>query len=285
MYKLIHLTDPHLTVPGKPLYGLDPAARFQAAIDHIATHNADAESMVITGDLTHWGEPEAFGFLRDGIQRLPFPVHLVIGNHDDRETFQTAFPDVAGDENGFVQYAVDTEIGHFLCLDTVLEGTHGGWYCQNRLDWLTRQLARADGPVYLFMHHPPFPVHLPRMDRISIAQADAVGDAILSSGKVQHIFFGHVHRPISGAWRGIPFTTLFATNHQVPMEFRDTPGAPDEIEFTYEAPAYNVVFMEPGHTVVHTCTYDFTGGGITFGEAVDTDHAKRAAGEAATAAR
>ena len=284
MLKFIHLTDPHLTLPGKPLYGLDPEARFRSAIAHIRRHDSDAAFMVVTGDLTHWGEEQAYAILRDGLGDLPFPVHLIIGNHDEREAFQTAFPGIAGDENGFVQYRVDTECGPFLFLDTVQAGTHAGFYCRERLDWLVRQLSLAEDPVCLFMHHPPFPVHLPRLDRIAIVQADAVGKAIRDSGKVRHIFFGHVHRPISGCWHGIPFTTLYATNHQVPLEFSVDAPPPDAPEFTYEAPAYNVVFMDAAQTTVHSCSYDFAGGSISFAESADTDHAKRAAGEAMTEA-
>src|SRR5256885_8190549 len=32
--------------------------------------------------------------------------------------------------------------------------------------------------------------------------------------------FGHIHRPISGSWRGIPFSTLRGTNHQVALHLR-----------------------------------------------------------------
>ena len=41
MTKLIHLTDPHLMPPGKPLYGLDPEAGLAAAISHIAAHHGE----------------------------------------------------------------------------------------------------------------------------------------------------------------------------------------------------------------------------------------------------
>lgn len=285
MYKLIHLTDTHLTLPGKPLYGIDPEARYKAAIDHLIDHNSDADCMVITGDLSHWGEPDAFRVLNTGLERLPFPTHLIIGNHDDRDVFRTECPHVPNDTHGFIQYRVETEAGTFLFLDTVQAGTHAGWYCEERLAWLKQALDEASGSVYLFMHHPPFPIHIPRMDRIGIVQQEAIADVIVASGKVRHIFFGHVHRPISGSWNGISFTTQFSTNHQVPLEFRNTDEGPDEPEFTYEPPAYNVVCLEPGHTVVHTCFYSLDSDHITFGDAEDTDYEMRAKGAAMTANR
>ncbi len=61
--KLIHITDTHLVAPGMKLYGLDPRARLDAAIADINRHHADAELVVVTGDLTNWGEVEAYSRL------------------------------------------------------------------------------------------------------------------------------------------------------------------------------------------------------------------------------
>ena len=63
MHKLIHLTDPHLVSPGRKLYALDPLGRLEAAIDAINARHGDATAVFITGDLTHWGEPDAYAAL------------------------------------------------------------------------------------------------------------------------------------------------------------------------------------------------------------------------------
>ena len=62
--KLIHLTDLHLMPPGELLWGLDPFARFDAALVDIAAHHADADLCVITGDLTEKGDVAAYELLR-----------------------------------------------------------------------------------------------------------------------------------------------------------------------------------------------------------------------------
>ena len=59
-FKFIHITDTHLANPGSTLYGLDPRARLDAAIADINKHQSDAAFAVVTGDLTHWGEPESY---------------------------------------------------------------------------------------------------------------------------------------------------------------------------------------------------------------------------------
>ncbi len=55
--KLLQITDIHLTTPGKTIGGRDPNANFAKALAHATSHHPDAEALVITGDLSDWGEP------------------------------------------------------------------------------------------------------------------------------------------------------------------------------------------------------------------------------------
>lgn len=250
--KFIHLTDPHLTSPGVRLYGLDPHERLAGAIDHIARNHADAEFCAVTGDLTHWGEPAAYEALGAILGRLPMPVYPILGNHDDRACFRAQFPDVPVCEGGFVQYAVETVGARLLFLDTLHPGTDAGWCCEMRQAWLEAELQASVGrDVHVFMHHPPFPVGIPMMDRIGVVQAEDVAALLTRHGNVRHIYFGHVHRPISGSFRGIPFSTLYGSNHQVGLELRDASPA----ACTHEPPTYCVVLVKPDCVLVHTCPY------------------------------
>ena len=44
-----------------------------------------------------------------------------------------------------------------------------GARCERRAAWLAQQLRQAgDEPVHLYIHHPPFPVGIPAMDRIAL---------------------------------------------------------------------------------------------------------------------
>jgi 3',5'-cyclic-AMP phosphodiesterase len=252
--KLIHLTDTHLVAPGERLYGLDPQARLDACIDDINRQHADAELVVITGDLTHFGDPAAFACLRTSLARLRPPVRLLPGNHDTRDVFRATFPQAPFDTRcEALQSVLDNEQGRFLFLDTTQAGTHAGWFDEARQDWLVDRLREVDGrPVFLFMHHPPFPVGLPAMDAIGLVQADALSSRLTPwLPQIRHIFFGHVHRPISGSWRGVPFSTLRATNHQVALDFHSADAVPG----SHEPPAYAVVLIRADQVLVHT--HDF----------------------------
>jgi len=250
--KFIHFTDTHLVAPGEKLHGIDPLKRLQECLAHIAANQKDAEFCVITGDLADRGEPEAYQALHDELVKLPLKTYLILGNHDHRENFFTAFPNKTRDEQGFVQSCLKHECGDFLFLDTLDQGQHTGGYCSARQGWLTRRLADAkDRDVYLFMHHPPFPIGMPPLDDIGLANPKEFANVVGAYNRVKHIFFGHVHRPVSGSWRGIPFSTLFGTNHQVALSFKSD----DVISYSLEPPAYNVVLLEPDSVVIHTCNY------------------------------
>jgi 3',5'-cyclic-AMP phosphodiesterase len=257
-FTFIHLTDLHMTPAGvPPLYGLDPGERLAAAVADITRRHgpgsdAPAAFVVVTGDLTHQGEPEAYERLRGILAGLPCPAHLLLGNHDERDAFRVAFPGAPTDAAGFIQQSVRTPAGTFLMLDTKIPGTHAGGLCRARLDWLAARLAEDDSPVFLFLHHPPYRVGITAMDAIPLHDADALWEVLAPhSARLRHLFHGHLHRPIAGSWRGIPSSSLRGLSHQVRLDFATratTPGS-------HEPPAYAVVRAGLDDVVVHS--HDF----------------------------
>ncbi len=250
--KFIHITDLHLVPPGRTLYGLDPNVRLRAAIADINAHHADAEFVLITGDLVHHGEPAAYEALRDALSQLRCPYHLLVGNHDDRELFKQVFPEAPVDAKGFVQSLVPTSVGPLVTLDTHEPGTHEGHLCERRLAWLDQTLTDLQGQAaFLAMHHPPLALALPAMDALRLQQHRQLSEVIARHGNVRHIFFGHVHRPVHGVWQGVPFSTQRGLNHQVALHAGAQPGIPG----SHEPPAYAIVTIEEGAVIIHV--HDF----------------------------
>ncbi|MAO55107.1 MAG: phosphodiesterase [Rhodospirillaceae bacterium] len=246
--KFLQLTDTHFVPPGEKLYGRDPRRTLNAAVADINAHHGDAELLVVTGDLTHWGEPDAFANLAQALAPLSMPVELLIGNHDARDVFARYFPGQGRDDNGFVQSVRETSAGPFIFLDTVLAGTHAGHYCETRCAWLAETLASlGDREVFLFMHHPPFDTGIPASDNIGLQQKNAFRQVIEPHRhRIRHLFYGHVHRPICGSWLGIPTSTLRAINHQVWFDMEGT-----KLRGSFEPPAYGVIQVADDRVVVH----------------------------------
>lgn len=95
------------------------------------------------------------------------------------------------------------------------------------------------------MHHPPFDLGIPYMDRIKLEDADAFA-GIIAGHDVRHIFFGHVHRPVFVTWNGIPCNALPAAAHQVPLD-RERAGT----SYSHEPSMYGMILMQDTKTVVH----------------------------------
>lgn len=251
--KFIQLSDLHLSGTDALLYGLSPEQRLQAAVDSIVREHADAAFCVLSGDLAETGSAQAYAALIEITSRLPMPVYPMVGNHDDRATFVQCWPALHTDAAGFVQSAVDAEQGRVLLLDTVAAGHPWGEYCERRRAWLRGQLEDASvRAVYLIMHHPPLALGIPSMDQYALQNADAF-HAVLAPhrAKIRHIFCGHVHRPISGSWHGIPFSVVRSPNHQVALDLHTR----DKVPKCNEAPGYAVVLIDDASVVVHH--YDF----------------------------
>lgn len=250
--KFIHITDPHLVTPGETLFDLDPYARLTACIDDIVANHQDAVLCVLTGDLAHRGEPDAYRGLATQLGRLPMPVFPLLGNHDDRDNFVAAFAQAARDADGFVQSVHRSKEGDFIFLDTLQQGTHGGLYCDRRCAWLRDRLDDAGTrSVFLFMHHPPFAIGIPALDAIALQQPERFARVVEGRRNIRHLFYGHVHRPVCGSWRGIPMSTMRGLNHQVPFDLRPR----DDILESHEPPAYAVVLVDPEQVVVHFHDY------------------------------
>lgn len=257
LLRFLHLTDLHLVEPGETLYGLDPAARLRQAVASMAQRHgpgsaAPAAFAVATGDLTHFGTPSSYRLLRDILGALPFPCHLMLGNHDERPAFRAVFPEAPVDPAGFIQQAVPTPAGRCILLDTKIEGTHAGELGPLRLDWLAEQLSEDAEPVFLFLHHPPLPVGITGMDNIPLRDAAALGRVLAPHrGRIRQIFHGHLHRPLHGTWQGIPFASLRGTSHQVALDLSERPKIPG----SHEPPAYAVVQATAHDVVIHV--HDF----------------------------
>jgi len=245
--KFIHITDFHLVAPGTPLWGLDTRERAKRCLDDIAQWHDDAAFCVISGDLADKGEPSAYRWLAEQLKAFPLKTFLMVGNHDDRGGIGSAFPDLQCDSNGFIQYTHETDEGLFVFIDTHKGKVSEGAYCERRQAWLARTLESASNtPVWLFMHHPPFDVGIPYMDRIKLENPENFAKIISGHNNIRHIFFGHVHRAAYVQWRGISCTCLPGTNHQIPLK-RESVGTP----YSLEPPMYGVIEITQDQTTVH----------------------------------
>lgn len=240
--KIIQITDTHLVQSGLIVNGLDPERQLRSAVADAVKRHADANLLVITGDLCNHGEPAAYALLRDILAEVPFPIRLLLGNHDRRPAFFDAFPDHPRDEAGYVQSWMDTEFGRLVFLDSHEPGVIGGIYGKDRLDWLDRALADAGHlPVTVFVHHPPVDPGLRHFERIGMHDEGAVMARLATHrGGIRHIVFGHIHIPLTGtSAEGISYSSGQSCTHRFITDLDDpTPW------WTGGNPCYRVLLLD-----------------------------------------
>lgn len=249
--KFIHLTDPHLTAAGS-LFDIDVCERLRQAVVSINRHHADAEMVMVTGDIAHWGEPGAYEHAVRIFGQLTMPWYSLAGNHDIKPAYFDGLPDAPKDDADRTCFKLATSVGSFLALDTTIDGRHDGELDDEQLLWLAQQLTESDDVVFLFMHHHPMISGLPSLDRIKLKNSDALASVIDQfPGQIRHLFFGHMHRTFHGSWRGLPFSTVKSTAHQVTPIFD-----PDEpLGSSTEMPSYAVVLIDNDAVCVHDISY------------------------------
>ena len=252
--KIIHFSDIH--IHNKLIVGQDSIDRFQKALDHLSKNHLDSDLFVISGDLTHNGKLQSYKKLREMIDSTNLPEHLfpklILGNHDDRKIFKNYFKKVALDENGFVQYEKDFNEKRFIFMDTNLEKTHQGHYCEKRMNWLENRLNLAkeeSKDVYLFMHHNPIAMVEEEADYLGIQQKKKLNKLFDKFSKfIKHIFFGHQHLTVSGHILGIPFSSPRSISHPLVTNY----SKEYRLGTANTEPNYNIILIKDDSLIVHT---------------------------------
>jgi 3',5'-cyclic AMP phosphodiesterase CpdA len=247
---LAHLSDLHLRPVGVPAYRVAETNKlFARAVDALLALEPRPDAVVITGDLTDCGLVEEYEVLAEQLARLPMPVHLVLGNHDRRDTFREVFGDTEGAAEGFTGFDVDVAGVRVIGIDTVIPGASFGMLCETRLAHLEERLAaRPDVPTLIAMHHPPAACGIGHMDRIALMEgAERFAEIVARHPNVERVLAGHHHRPIQSRFAGTILQVAPSVAHQVVLDLSEYgPSA-----FVMEPAAYLVPALVDGAVVSH----------------------------------
>jgi Icc protein len=159
------LSDTHLAADGSFSFrGVNMASHFEkVSAELLALPNRPA-GVFINGDCAYSsGEKADYGLLTEllkPIRASELPVHLALGNHDNRERFWEAL----AEEKSAPRPLADRQVAllqsaraNWFVLDS-LETTLStpGLLGREQLDWLGRALdANADKPALVLIHHNP----------------------------------------------------------------------------------------------------------------------------------
>lgn len=245
--KILLMSDIHITELGTNIVGLDPQACFQRCLDHAAHHHGDASHLFLMGDLTHHGVYAEYEILKKILSEQPFPVTLMLGNHDRRKPFAKVFRNRStAFQHGHQDFG-NTRILYLDTLDEAAANRHSGLMCKERLRWLQSQLHAGQGPLIVLSHHHMLQSGFDGMDEIKLHNGDIVAQIIASSNRCQMVINGHIHRIIFSSCKGVAHAMIKSPCHQMPMVL----GAGTSSLSVAEPGGYGLLLLDAEAPVLH----------------------------------
>lgn len=251
-HTIIHLSDPHFLAGGaRHAGGADSEHNLARTLETVRRVHPHPSAIVITGDLTDFGEPDAYRRLRATLEpvasELGCPIVWVAGNHDERSALRAELLDAPATEAP-ITGVWDLDGLRLIALDTSVPGWHHGDIDRAQLDWLAEQLQHpTQHGTLLAMHHPPLPAHVPLFDILELRHQDEL-TAVIRGTDVRGILAGHLHYSSSGMFAGVPVSVASSTCYTMNL---GRPAA--EVNGMDAAQAFQLVHVRPDvitHTVV-----------------------------------
>jgi 3',5'-cyclic AMP phosphodiesterase CpdA len=191
------LSDTHIPAQKEDGYrDFSPQENLTKVVPQVV--EAKPKIAVIDGDAARLdGQVDDYRVLREILSPIAAiaPIHIGLGNHDDRANFYQVFPADAESKatqsvNGKHVTVIDTPVVRLIVLDSLLYVNKvAGLLGKNQRDWLTEYLAAVDDqPIALFVHHT-----LSDSDG-SLLDVDRLFTIIEPHKNVKAIFYGHSHR-------------------------------------------------------------------------------------------
>lgn len=249
-HTVVHLSDTHLLGGGALLGGrFDVEENFRQTLVAVKAATANPTAIVITGDLTDLGEPDAYRRLKAMLEpvatELGSPLIWVAGNHDERPALRAELLGLDATEEP-VTGVWEIDGLRIIALDSSVPGWHHGDLGSEQLQWLAEQLSTpAPMGTILAIHHPPLPSHVPLFGILEL-QHQAALEKVIAGSDVRAILAGHLHYSAHGTFAGIPVHVASATCYTMNLARPAT-----EVNGMDAAQAFGLVHVYP-HTITHT---------------------------------
>ena len=177
--------------------GVNLADNLAACVRELAAWPVKPAAVIVNGDLPFKnGQPEdyaTFGRLIEPVRALA-PLHLNLGNHDNRENFWSAFPRDAAKLKSVPQKQVmffASERANWFLLDSLdVTLSTPGELGAAQLDWLNTKLAaHPDKPAIIVAHH-----NLQTPGLVAgLKDSPALAELFARHRQVKAFIFGHTH--------------------------------------------------------------------------------------------
>jgi Icc protein len=194
---LAQITDPHVST--RDWAAADALSR---AVRAVLDLRPVPDALLVSGDIAEHADDREYARAAELFGRLPMPVHVLPGNHDDPGRLAARLDVTAA------PFAVGVAGVRLVGLDTTGPDDGSGALGADSRAWLAATLAAApDVPTIIAMHHPPLSIAMDSVDELRLDPADAreFAAVVEAAPQVVRVVAGHVHRAAFGMVGGRPF--------------------------------------------------------------------------------
>jgi Icc protein len=209
------LSDTHIaTLPSTDSRGQNMAANLDKVVAGILAEPTPPRAAIVDGDLALLdGQPGDYTNLVERLSPLRkagIPIHLTLGNHDDRDAFRKALnlaPERGSPPAILAKHVMVREHPdhRWILLDSLdAPNVTPGVLGQKQLEWLAGALdAKPAVPTILFVHH-----NLPSRGEMPLTDSQALLDVVEPRAQVKALVYGHTHRWERSQQKGIHWVNL-----------------------------------------------------------------------------
>ena len=193
--RVLQFTDSHLLAdPQGTFLGIQPLQTLDAVIALAAQRHPDPDLILLTGDLSQDGSPDAYQQLQQRFGNRDTPVGVIPGNHDRLERMLQAF----NCPNMQVGGAMETGNWRVLLLDSTIPDKVAGGFENTDLDEIRHLLSGDPRATLICLHHQPVDIGTSWLDSIGLKYPQAFFALLDQHPQVRGLLWGHVHQAFDG---------------------------------------------------------------------------------------
>lgn len=187
--RIAFITDLHIGAEGEKPNDVDVRQNFLKALAFLP--QIKPACLVLGGDLClETGDRAIYTWIRQELDKLPYPYRVIVGNHDSSELMAEVFNLTHHLHGTELYYALPLEGRPALFLDS-----SAGNFSPAQWTWLGDYIDALRGNnLLVFMHHPPLPADVTFMDsHYPFRQSDKFLDMVRDLSCHVTVVCGHYH--------------------------------------------------------------------------------------------